>query len=226
MQEVKRKTNMNFPALARKTFEEFKDDPIFRGMVKKALAFLAKLNGPVRRTEWIHEQIDHSLEKLFKDPTIQQHVSCKKGCNSCCHSQVSVTEDEADVLADKILKEDYPLDLNRLKIQSKAKNEAADWYRISFKDRRCVFLNDAGECSVYKDRPSVCRTNFVVSDPKDCSTENGKEKSLRMLKTHEADMLVMAQFMHSQRNGSLPYMLVQSLDKKLNKKTYRKNIDK
>ena len=42
-------------------------------------------------------------------------------------------------------------------------------------DRKCVFLNDQNECTIYDDRPSVCRTNTVLSDPAACSTEDGKE---------------------------------------------------
>ena len=216
---------MNFPALAKKTYDELKEVPRYKGLLYRIFALFKVLTTPKERVEMVHQQVVQSLATLFEDPLVSKYVSCKKGCSFCCHGQVSVTEDEADVLADKIIEDEASIDIRRLGIQSKAKNKAVDWYKISFQDRRCVFLDEAGQCSIYKDRPSVCRTNFVVNNPQDCSTEDGIEKPLRMLKTHDADMIVMAHFIYNKVNGSLPYMLVQSLHNKLSKKSPKKDID-
>lgn len=49
------------------------------------------------RTLLIHNAVDSTLlfERNLKD---EKPISCKKGCNHCCHQLVWATEDEADLL--------------------------------------------------------------------------------------------------------------------------------
>ncbi len=65
---------------------------------------------------------------------------------------------------------------------------------------------------VYNDRPSVCRTNNVLSEALSCSTHDGTEKPIRILNTFEADMLVMSSFINSHNSGAMPNLLAARLN--------------
>ncbi|MFG1499895.1 YkgJ family cysteine cluster protein [Halobacteriovorax sp. XZX-3] len=157
-------------------------------------------------------------------------ISCRKGCSACCHTQVSVNKDEAELLASRILEDGIRVDVELLAIQYAAGNDSAAWFSIPYKQRGCVFLDDKGTCRVYSDRPSVCRTNYVISDAKHCDTSNGEFATIRILKTSKADFVTMAAFNLSSQGGALPQMLVESLNKlgeqklsKSMKKNFKKN---
>ncbi len=154
--------------------------------------------------------VDLEIKTLFDDDLVKENVSCKSGCAACCHTQVSITFDEAELLASKIV-EGTEVDLRRLRKLADTQNNAEDFYRLSYEDRACPFLGDGNICSAYEDRPSVCRTNNVVSDPVLCETKDGNEKPVRLLNTHKADMIVMASFKNSKENGALPTMLWKAL---------------
>lgn len=111
--------------------------------------------------------------------------------------------------------------------QSLKKDSSEAWFEQEFQERGCVFLDDKGSCQVYFDRPSVCRTNYAVSDPSACDTSNGHYQSIRLLKTKKPELITMAAFNLSGEGGSLPYMLVQAINRiaqdKLSKST-KKNF--
>ena len=123
--------------------------------------------------------------------------------------------------AKKIIDNEVSVDLKRLIQQARAGNDADKWYKIPYQIRKCVFLGDENQCRIYKDRPMVCRSNNVLSDPENCKTEDGKEKPIRLLKTIKANMAIIAAFSLSSVNGALPFMLWNILEK-----TSRKEKDK
>lgn len=203
---------MKLPAIASKSFLENKSNSLFMRITKQITKRLKRMESAYERATFIHKEIDKKIDKLFQDPLISKHVSCKKGCAACCTSEVAVTEDEAMLLAKKVLN-GHEINFNYLEIQAIAKNDSSKWLNISNETRRCVFLNRNNECSVYENRPAVCRTNHVVSDPEFCSTSDGNTRSIHLLKTHEADMIIVGAFLSSSENGILPYMLKKSIDK-------------
>jgi uncharacterized protein len=150
------------------------------------------------------------MDKLFENDVVSSNVTCKKGCTACCHTQVSVTADEAALLANRITS-GTEIDTARLLVQGEALNDSQNWYELPYQLRACVFIGDQGECTVYDDRPSVCRTNNVFSSPRDCSTLDGKEKPVRLLNTEIADLLLIGSYIHSMDNGALPHMLWREL---------------
>jgi Fe-S-cluster containining protein len=202
---------MNVPAVAQKTFDELKKEAKFLGLVQLVLKKLNKLHLPVKRAEYVHRMVDDLSGKIFQQPLVQQLSPCKQGCTACCHTQVSVTEDEAELLAEKI-HAGVDINLQHLMNQVNAKNDSPTFFSLSYEERKCVFLDEEGSCKVYADRPSVCRTNAVIGDSSQCDTSEGT-KPTRLVKTHEADLVIYASFLHSKINGSLPYMLAKALKK-------------
>lgn len=196
---------MNVPAVAQRTFEDSRDNPELIGLVNLTLEALQKLSSPDQRIELIHSLIDELNTDVFNHPLVQKFSPCKKGCDGCCHTQVSVTEDEAVILARHILN-GLPIDTVRLAAQMATKNNPDEFFKLNYADRRCIFLDQDGACRVYTDRPSVCRTNAVLGSANQCDT-SVKLQPVRLVKTPRADMIIYAQFLFSNKNGSLPNMI-------------------
>jgi uncharacterized protein len=206
----------NFPEIAFRTFEKLKHDFNFLKITKAIVKRLKKHRNPAKRARLVFKEVDLHLKELFKDETIPKLVTCKAGCQACCHTQVSVTKDEADLLAQRIV-EGTDVDLERLSLQSKTKNSSEEWYKLDFDQRGCLFLDEEGCCTVYEDRPAVCRSTYVVSNAANCNTEDGISKTVRLLNTHTAHMAIIGAFQSSKENGALPYMLFKSIDNLLDK---------
>ncbi|EQC50164.1 flagellin N-methylase [Bacteriovorax sp. BSW11_IV] len=110
-----------------------------------------------------------------------------------------------------IIIEGHDIDLKRLYIQSEAQNDDVKWFKTPYDIRRCVFLNNKNECSIYENRPAVCRTNMVMSDPSDCATMDGKQRPIRLINTDKANMAIMAGYTVARTGGTLPYLLWKTL---------------
>lgn len=196
---------MNVPAIAKKSFDELKAMPEFMHIVQTVLNKLQKISSHIKRTKLVHQLIDEYNTDVFSNPVVKELSPCKMGCSFCCHTQVSVTEDEAIVLASRI-QDGLQIDRERLNRQMFAGNDPQAFFRLNHLDRRCVFLDDNGACLVYKDRPSVCRTNAVIGDPEQCDTSKSVQ-STRLVMTKKADMVIYASFLFARKSGSLPNMV-------------------
>lgn len=201
---------MVMPAIAMRTYKLFEKDSTFRKLIKKMTYKLSKVSDPIKRAQYVHQKIDHEIAALMANPGVKDLVSCKKGCSACCHSQVAVTSEEADLLAQRI-NEGVQIDLELLYKQSQAKNSAAEYFKLSYEERRCVFLDDESNCKVYADRPSVCRTNYVLSDPTQCEIKAGESPSVQLLNTFSADSWVYSFFKLGEENGTLASLLKKKL---------------
>jgi len=120
------------------------------------------------RAKMVHEKLDMLIAgDRAKNPLRELALSCKKGCAYCCRIQVMITPDEGALLVTKANELDLKLDYERMKEQ--ATWEIEDYKKNAASPKvRCVFLNDNEECQVYEDRPSACRSYFVISPPADC----------------------------------------------------------
>ncbi len=200
---------MNVPAIAQKTFDLLKNETLALEIIQLVLKKLNKMHEPIKRARFIHRLVDEASAQSFSSSTVKELSPCKKGCSACCHTQVSVTQDEAHLLAQKV-SEGVEIDLQRLLSQASAKNTATDYYAMSFEQRKCVFLDEEGACSVYADRPSVCRTNVVLGSADQCDTKDSI-KPTRLVKTQEADLVIYASYLNSENSGTLSYMLAKAL---------------
>lgn len=196
---------MNVPAIAKKTFEELRQKNEFLSFVHDVVQRLQNMTSRTARAKFVHELIEESNQDVFSTPLVKQLSPCKMGCSACCHTQVSVTEDEAHLLAD-LIKNGLGIDLKRLELQAQAQNDEKAFYLIPFEDRGCVFLNEDGACRIYPDRPSVCRTNAVIGESDQCNTRN-EIKPTRLIKTPMSDLVIYASFLQAKESGTLPYMI-------------------
>jgi len=201
---------MKIPAIACQTFLRCKEHPILGRLWRNVVQTLSLITDSISRAQYIHRLIDEKLAPVVSNPTVEKYVSCKKGCSACCHTQVSVTADEAHLLA-ILLKQQKNVDFNKLEMQARSQDDAASWYRLSFDQRSCIFLKSDQTCSVYENRPSVCRTNYAFNPSILCDTRDGVEHPLRLLKTEEADMVIAASFVEAKDAGALPFMVWKAL---------------
>ena len=201
---------MNIPAIAKSTFELLRNQPEFLEITQSVMAHLNKIKSKLEKARFVHNVVDEYNKEVFAHPLLKQLVPCKAGCSGCCHTQVSVTEDEAELLIHNIDEAGVKIDYERLALQSEAGNDSENYYKLSYKDRACVFLDENGACKVYKDRPSVCRTNSVVGDASQCDTSTQAQGPLRLVKTPKADMAIVASFATAE-SGTLPFMVAKLL---------------
>lgn len=120
---------------------------------------------------WVHEII----AKLFKEKTENRttvalkaidkyidkngKVSCRAGCSACCHQQINISDLEADLIMEEVEKRDIKLD--QLKLARQGAWDKNDYYNKKHRGlAACVFLQE-GKCSIYKQRPAVCRSYTV-----------------------------------------------------------------
>ncbi len=123
-------------------------------------------------------------------------ISCRKGCNHCCHLLIEISWEEAMALATWVLAQPKAQrEAYRSRIKANADNAKALFkthkngalfakpygadeeipdalYDSYFYDekRPCPFLID-GLCSTYEKRPSSCRLHMVSSPPALCASD-------------------------------------------------------
>jgi uncharacterized protein len=200
---------MTVPAIAKQTFDQLREDHEHFGIFTFVLESLKKISNKFQRVRTVHQMIDEFNQDVFAHPLVKQFSPCSMGCSACCHTQVSVTEDEAALLASKI-KQGLKIDEARLQLQMQAQDDSDQWYKITFADRKCVFLDERGACRVYEDRPAVCRTNAVLGEASQCNTAESIQPTM-LVKTSKADMAICALYYHAKSSGALPHMLGKQL---------------
>jgi hypothetical protein len=82
-------------------------------------------------------------EALMRD--LAPYIACSAGCASCCHYPVSV----------------YPLEAELIEKRTGHRRQRAP-AETAVPGSACVFLR-AGRCSIYADRPMVCRMHVALT---------------------------------------------------------------
>lgn len=116
-----------------------------------------------REIKWVTgSTLDQVRDRIAKADYSKSQ--CSKGCSACCYVKVDASKEERERL------KKYPA------IRSKDKPG-------------CPFLGPDEACTVYKDRPLMCRVHNVISDPKLCSTP---KSDIQRLTNLQAEILVSA----------------------------------
>lgn len=185
------------------------------GITDYVLRALRIQTSPIKRAKIFHELVDDFVKEMTTHPLIIEHSGCQKGCAACCHTEVSVTPDEAELLALRV-KDGVSIDWSKLHLQKTQIEEGKNFYQIPYELRSCVFLGEENQCRVYDDRPSVCRTNMVIGNSDQCSTKDGEMKEMRLVKTEKADMAIIAGFMTApNENDLLPSLVWKVLNREV-----------
>lgn len=142
--------------------------------------------GPVRLAELaIHAQsLSDAVSTLPGVPESytprNEPVSCRKGCDACCHQVIPLSPSEALLLAERveaaplseqtILRERFASTAERLQDGGLGNaplfNRTADYFRLGL---ACPFLVERS-CSIHPLRPLACREHLVVSPAAYCGS--------------------------------------------------------
>lgn len=111
------------------------------------------------------QDIVRELETSGQSP----EIACQSGCSYCCHSQVNIIPIEALVICGFIktefsLGQKNALNTGIARVRSLTSGKTFSQVYAIKADLPCVFL-ESGQCSIYKMRPSICRSwNSFDSD--------------------------------------------------------------
>jgi Fe-S-cluster containining protein len=103
----------------------------------------------------LHAQVDRAANRLARRHA--GRLQCRRGCHECCVDGISVFEIEADRIRHR-----------HGKLLSGAEPHPAG---------ACAFLDEAGACRIYPDRPYVCRTQGL---PLRWLEEDGNEGTIEL----------------------------------------------
>jgi len=84
----------------------------------------------------LHAEVDRKTEKL--EARHAERLVCRQGCSDCCVDEISVFDVEAQRIR-----------TNHEQLLATQRPHAPG---------ACAFLDEAGACRIYDDRPYVCRT--------------------------------------------------------------------
>jgi len=157
-------------AQARASLTPAEVDTWLHGLEQERAAFtvaMVVVAPGARRAEVLHMLLAREFSRL---PPLRP--TCARGCCACCHYEVEITGDEADLLAERV-EGGLTVDVVRLIRQAMRPRRDQAWERLGSPDNRCVFLGADGACGVYAYRPAACRKALVVSPPVECGRPGG-----------------------------------------------------
>ena len=133
-------------------------------------------------------QVVEGVEQIVQENG--DEISCRMGCAACCRQYVPISPAEARLLVElvaempeprrSIIKQRFEEAVQRFK-ESEVLEPAMNYNRLPEAKRMkmvkdyfqleiaCPFLEDES-CSIYADRPLICREYLVISSPKHCAT--------------------------------------------------------
>lgn len=112
---------------------------------------------------------ERNRERDASRPT--KPVSCKRGCNACCHVEVRITAAEASVLVEEVRRGRATVDWDQA--LAMARIPRGDFHRRPKAERRCPFLEPSGECGAYAARPLACRAHRATTPAAYCDRDSG-----------------------------------------------------
>lgn len=150
------------------------------------LAKIKKSSSPKASYLYARQSLDNAIDrtKMFEKAT------CNSSCSFCCHDSIFVSHSEAEHIKQVVKSKSVVPNADRI-----AKQKSGD--EIKWIDKACPLLMDedaAGErkCSIYEDRPLICRAHNSTEDPKFCNKEEFPGRTISELKNVLVDGILMA----------------------------------
>jgi Fe-S-cluster containining protein len=126
--------------------------------------------------------IREAVTDLVNSDRIKPHVSCGSAtnCSFCCHDKIIMGEVEAEYVKSVIIEKKIVPNIHRIQAQN-------SFAPIKWIDKACPMLQDENEkgqrlCSIYEDRPLICRTHNSTIDPLRCNKDLYPDQTIREAK--------------------------------------------
>jgi Fe-S-cluster containining protein len=152
-------------------------------MEKYGQAFMDELRAPIQPRAKMNR-----LKKLADkiSGAVVPHSACRNSCSHCCNISAIITQTEANALATASGRK-----AKQLSGPPPSSEAIMKYFRVP-----CPFLKK-GRCSVYEDRPLVCRLQFNIADnPHFCDTAiEPKDSHVTMLNVHQLEEGYMMAFL-------------------------------
>lgn len=159
------------------------------GQYAPFLSDIKKNEGATEAYKVARNQVDGILiqSKLF------EHATCSFGCSFCCHDTIYMSADEGDYIKEVVTKKGVIPNAERI-VKQKSFNE------LKWADKACPLLQDEDEnghrlCSIYEERPLICRTHNSSEDPQKCNKEDDPDRVIRELKIVALDGVILTSFL-------------------------------
>jgi Fe-S-cluster containining protein len=142
--------------------------------------------------ELLHHQLDEAIEQRGVDAErLGMKIACARGCNACCTTPVVVGEHEAIAVARWLRQPDHAPIRERFlarypawraalgalieEVAQAPDEDAREARGVAYRARAamCPF-NDAGDCSIYPVRPSLCRKAHALGTDAACRDPEGE----------------------------------------------------
>lgn len=105
----------------------------------------------------IHDKVD-----------MRTKTTCSNGCSFCCYTDINLSSFEASYILGVLDYFKIPINTTRL-----MKQQAKKWHKLKYNEKRCIMLDDLGDCMIYEHRPVICRLWNSTEDPKYCDSKGG-----------------------------------------------------
>lgn len=164
------------------------------------------------RAAILHMRVDDAIKAHWKKfPELKSQLACKANCSKCCYTNISITSDEGELLAQEV-KRGLKIDMDQLKRHAAiADSDFETFAKLSWEERACVFLGKDGECRVYEQRPATCRKWFVPSPEGPANCHDLKFKG-RIMSVFNAEILSSAAFNLDEKSGRLALKVLEALN--------------
>lgn len=150
------------------------------------LAKLKKSSSPESSYLYARQTVDNAISrsKMF------EKASCTSSCSFCCHDAIYVSHVEGEYIKSVVKSKGIVPNADRI-----AKQKSGD--EIKWIDKACPLLmdeNESGErkCSIYEDRPLICRAHNSTEDVKFCNKEEFPGRTIKELKVVLIEGIIMS----------------------------------
>lgn len=135
-----------------------------------------------------YQIIRAQITEIVNSAEFKKEMKCGSiaNCSFCCHDTISMGRVEADHIKNVIRRDKIIPNKHRVEAQNNRSTT------IKWVDKACPMLLDENEkgqrlCSIYEDRPLICRTHNSSMDPIKCDREKNPNASVREARSGRLD---------------------------------------
>jgi len=157
--------------------------------------------------ERIYLYLRDTVDEFREMPEYTQNITCgtSNDCSFCCHSDIPIGKIEADYIKKVI--EEKNIKPNYKRLHEQMTNPNPKWMA-----KACPLLLDENTegkrlCSIYEDRPIICRIHNSNEEPKECDRSEDPHKIVKETRGSVMDALMGTVFLVNPDPRKIAWML-------------------